>query len=235
MTQEVLKGMSDSKKYKIGYVPGVYDMFHRGHLNLINKCREQSDYLIVGVLSDELVIHFKKRPPIIPYEDRAAIVSALRAVDEVVKVDFSNTVKMDAWELYHYDAYFSGSDHEHDWDDERRALQAVGSDIVFFPYTAGVSSTILRQETNAPVYIFGAGIRGKRLASQAGFKVAGFLDNDDEKHLTRVDGIVVYKPEDLLRLEKEEDRKVIISMKNAGPAILQLQELGIKNYEVWQG
>ena len=97
-----------SKKYKLGYVPGVFDLFHVGHLNLINRAREQSEYLLAGVLSDELVMHFKGKRPYIPFEERFSIVRAIKGVDEAVKVDFSNTVKMDAWKLYHYDAYFSG-------------------------------------------------------------------------------------------------------------------------------
>ena len=65
------------KRYKIGYTTGVYDMFHIGHLNVIRKAKEQCDYLIVGVSTDELVIHDKGKKPVIPYDERADIVSAL--------------------------------------------------------------------------------------------------------------------------------------------------------------
>ena len=72
------------KKYKIGYTTGVYDMFHIGHLNIIRRAKEQCEYLIVGVSTDECVQSYKNKTPIIPYEERAAIVQAIRYVDEVV-------------------------------------------------------------------------------------------------------------------------------------------------------
>ena len=68
----------------IGYTTGVYDMFHIGHLNLIQRAKRECDYLIVGVSTDELVEREKNKTPVIPYEERAAIVQALRDVDEVV-------------------------------------------------------------------------------------------------------------------------------------------------------
>lgn len=132
------------KAYKIGYVPGVFDLFHIGHLNLIRRCKERSEYLIVGVLTDELVEYYKHKRPYIPYQERAEIVAALKYVDKVVPVDFSNTDKMDAWNLYHYDCHFSGSDHGEDWNEICERLRAVGSNMEFFPYTEGTSSTQIK-------------------------------------------------------------------------------------------
>ena len=71
-------------KKVIGYTTGVYDMFHIGHLNIIRRAKEQCDFLIVGVSTDELVQKEKGKTPVIPYVERAAIVEALKYVDQVV-------------------------------------------------------------------------------------------------------------------------------------------------------
>lgn len=233
--------MQQEKKYKIGYVPGVYDLFHIGHLNLIRRAKEQSEYLLAGVLSDELVEHFKGKRPYIPFEERMEIVAAIKEVDEVVKVDFSNTVKMDAWNLYHYDAYFSGNDHEHEWDREKKELQAVGSDIVFLPYTQSTSSTMIKNQIQEAkekkrLYLFGAGKIGQNILSKLKanekydkWEIVGFIDNSLEKHLTRIQGVTVFKPEDLKTLEVDLNYSILITMKEKEEAINQLKKLNIDN------
>ena len=240
----------EQKKYHLGYVPGVYDLFHIGHVNLIRRAKEQSEVLLAGVLSDELVEHFKKKKPFIPFEERFAIVAALKEVDQVIKVDFSNTVKMEAWKRYHYDAYFSGDDHKSEWDREQRELQTVGSDIVYLPYTRGTSSTMIKKqlkeaEQKPRLYLFGAGRIGRhqlqvlREGPEAGrYDLAGFLDNQPSKHLTRLMGLPIYRPEDLLTLEAknhsacldsrlQENYFVRITMKETEEAWEQLMRLGI--------
>lgn len=134
-----------SKPYRIGYVPGVFDLFHIGHLNLLRNAKSRCEYLIAGVLTDELVEHFKKRKPVIPYAQRAAIIEAVSCVDRVVPVDFSNTRKIDAWNRYHFDCHFSGSDHGADWTKDLRQLKEVGSNMEFFEYTKAISSTQIRE------------------------------------------------------------------------------------------
>lgn len=136
--------MPPPKPYGIGYVPGVFDLFHIGHLNLLRNAKSRCEYLIAGVLTDELVEHFKKRKPVIPYAQRAAIVGAVSYVDRVVPVDFSNTRKIDAWKKYHYDCHFSGNDHGADWADDLRQLKEAGSNMEFFEYTKATSSTKIR-------------------------------------------------------------------------------------------
>ena len=88
----------------IGYTTGVYDMFHIGHLNVIRRAKEQCDYLIVGVSTDELVQHDKNKTPVIPYKERAEIVSAIKYVDRVVPQIDKN--KFAAWEKYRFNKMF---------------------------------------------------------------------------------------------------------------------------------
>lgn len=132
------------KKYKIGYTTGVFDMFHIGHLNILKRAKEQCDYLIVGVSTDTVVQSYKHKTPIVPYEDRAAIVEAIRYVDKVVPQTSMN--KLDAWKVHQFDVMFHGSD----WkgSDMYNKLvddfAKVGVDVVFLPHTDGISSTILR-------------------------------------------------------------------------------------------
>jgi len=131
------------EKKVVGYTTGVYDMFHIGHLNVIRRAKEQCDYLIVGVSSDELVIKEKNKKPVIPFEERAEIVAAIRYVDEVVVQPDKN--KMAAWERYHFDKMFVGSDWKGtpQWNRFEEEFAPLGVEIVYLPHTDGVSSTKL--------------------------------------------------------------------------------------------
>lgn len=142
-TQE--KQETETKPYKVGYVPGVFDLFHTGHLILLEKCKARCEHLIVGILTDELVEYYKGKRPVISYENRARVIEGLKVVDEVVPVDFSNTDKLDAWEQLHYDCHFSGDDHVGHWNDVWEELKKRGSNMEFFPYTQGISSTSIRK------------------------------------------------------------------------------------------
>lgn len=134
------------KKYKVGYTAGAFDMFHVGHLNLLEKSKEKCEYLIVGVTSDSVIEKTKKHPPVIPEKDRVRIVAALRCVDEVVIQDDLDKVK--AWEKLHYDVLFSGSDWKgvERWVGYEKELNKHGTDVVYFPYTEGISSTKIREK-----------------------------------------------------------------------------------------
>ena len=134
----------------IGYTTGAFDMFHIGHLNILRRAKEQCDYLIVGVSTDELVEKEKNKRPIIPFESRCAIIDAIRYVDKVVPQKDKN--KFAAWENYHFDKMFVGSD----WrgtsqsDEYEKQFQPIGVEIVYLPHTNGISSTLLRETFETP-------------------------------------------------------------------------------------
>ena len=132
------------KKYDIGYTQGVYDMFHIGHLNLLNHAKELCEYLIVGVNADELVQKYKHRKPVINEIDRAEIVRNIKAVDKVVIVHTLDKLKV--LDYYRYDAIFIGDDWKGHprWEKTKKDLQERNIDLVFLPHTKGVSSSELR-------------------------------------------------------------------------------------------
>lgn len=118
-------------------------MFHIGHLNIIKKAKEQCERLIVGVSTDELVFDYKHKFPVIPFEERIEIVSAIKYVD--MAVPQTSLDKYEAWRRLRFDAVFHGDD----WKDSKLyngielSLKKVGCDLVFLPYTEGISSTLL--------------------------------------------------------------------------------------------
>ena len=129
----------------VGYTTGVYDMFHIGHLNIIRRAKEKCDYLIVGVSTDELVESYKHKTPIIPFEERIAIVQALKYVDRVVPQTSMN--KMEAWKELKFDVMFHGSDWQNSdmYNKIVEDFREVGVDVIFLPHTDGVSSTLLSE------------------------------------------------------------------------------------------
>lgn len=132
----------------IGYTTGVYDMFHIGHLNILRRAKEQCDYLVVGVSTDELVQKDKNKTPIIPFAERCAIVEAIKYVDKVVPQFDKN--KMAAWEKYHFNKMFVGSDWKGTdaWNRFEEEFKPLGVEIVYLNHTDGISSTILREKIN---------------------------------------------------------------------------------------
>lgn len=134
------------KKYHVGYVAGVFDLFHYGHLNILRRAKEHCDYLIVGVVSDRQVCEKKKVEPFVPFEERLEIVRSCRYVDEAHEIPFEHPDTDMAWKLYHFDVQFSGSDYEHDdrWLKKQAFLRERGADLVFFPYTEQTSSTKIK-------------------------------------------------------------------------------------------
>lgn len=138
----------ETKKYKIGYTTGVYDMFHIGHLNVLKRAKEQCEVLIVGVTTDELCKKRKNKKPIINENDRMAIVSELRCVDKVVFQEDMDKLK--AVKKYNVDAVFVGSDWKGTdaWNKYEAEFKEENCVVVYLNHTDGISSTILRNRLN---------------------------------------------------------------------------------------
>lgn len=135
------------KKYKIGYTTGVFDMFHIGHLNILKNAKAQCEYLIVGVSTDEVALSYKHKRPVIPYDERREIVSAIKYVDKVVPQVSMN--KIEAYQKYKFDVLFHGSDWKNSdmYNKITEEFKALGVDVVFLPHTDGVSSTMIREKS----------------------------------------------------------------------------------------
>lgn len=127
-----------------GYVPGVFDLFHIGHLRIIQRAREACDVLVAGVVSDEVAQRAKGKAPVIPFGERFEIVSSLALVDEVVEDD--QVEKQHMWPIVRYDVLFKGTDWRGTPKGERleAELAKVGARVHYFPYTETTSSTLLR-------------------------------------------------------------------------------------------
>ena len=133
----------------VGFAPGVFDVFHMGHLNILLRAKEHCDYLIVGVVTDERVEDVKGKTPMMPLDERLELMAALDLVDEVVVDDSFDKVEM--WNKHHFDVIFKGDD----WrgtpkgDQLEAGMASVGAKVVYFPYTQHVSGTRLRDLINA--------------------------------------------------------------------------------------
>lgn len=130
---------------RIGYAAGAFDLFHVGHLNLLRHARQECDYLIAGVVSDEMLLAVKGSETVIPTAERAEIVRHIDFVDEVYVERVPD--KLEVWREVRFTHFFKGDD----WrgTEKGRLLErrfaAVGVEIVYFPYTAHTSSTALRR------------------------------------------------------------------------------------------
>ena len=130
---------------RVGYSAGAFDLFHIGHLNLLRHAKAHCDYLIAGVVSDEMLRQNKGIDPVIPLAERLEIVSHIDVVDEAVAEVVPD--KLQTWRDVGFDVFFKGDD----WRGTREGLRlerefaAVGVEVVYFPYTLSTSSTQLRR------------------------------------------------------------------------------------------
>ena len=138
-----------NKKYKVGYTCGVFDLFHVGHLNLLERCEEMCDILIVGVCDDRYVTEIKKKQPVYPESQRVRILNALKVVDRAELETIAETNdKILALKRFKFDVLFSGDD----WKGSERYLMTerqfaeYGASIEYLPYTKGISTTDIKNK-----------------------------------------------------------------------------------------
>lgn len=133
------------KSKVIGYTTGVFDLFHIGHLNILKRAKEKCDYLIVGVSTDELVRSYKKKKPVIPFDERVEIVKAIKYVDKVVAQEHRDKIR--AYEEIEFNIMFVGSD----WKGSElfnlveEHMNVNGDQVEYLPYTQNVSSSMLTE------------------------------------------------------------------------------------------
>lgn len=130
---------------RIGYAPGVYDLFHIGHLNILKHARSQCDFLIAGVVSDEMSLLTKGKSPVVPLSERLEIVKSIRYVDEAVAEVVPD--KLDTWRSVGFDIIFKGDDWRGTAKGEKLEADfaTVGVEVMYFPYTMHTSSSLLRR------------------------------------------------------------------------------------------
>ncbi len=130
---------------RIGYAPGAYDVFHIGHLNLLRRAKENCDYLIAGIVADDVLIQHKGITPVIPLPERLEIVRSVRFVDAAFPAMTND--KVEIWKDLRFNVLFKGNDWQGTEKGNKleRDFAALGVEIVYFPYTLSTSSSALRR------------------------------------------------------------------------------------------
>ena len=130
---------------RIGYAPGAFDLLHIGHLNLLRRAKTHCDYLIAGVVADDVLVKHKGVTPVVPLAERLEIVPNIRFVDDA-RAAMTND-KVEIWKELGFNFLFKGND----WQGTERGrklqqdLAPLGVEVVFFPYTLSTSSSALRR------------------------------------------------------------------------------------------
>lgn len=135
------------KQYHVGYICGVFDLFHIGHLNILERCKSMCDYLIVGLCNDDYIRDIKHQEPFYTEEQRIQMLSALKVVDDVYLIDIETTNdKMLALSKFHFDVLFSGDDWKGTERYNRTEVQFadIGVAIEYLSYTKGISTTQIK-------------------------------------------------------------------------------------------
>lgn len=114
---------------------GTFDVFHVGHINILERASKLGDYLIVGVSSDKLNFSKKNRFPIYSEKDRVKIISSLRFVNEVF-IEESLELKLEYVKKYNVDLLVMGDDWagKFDW-------VKSNCEVIYLPRTPSISTT----------------------------------------------------------------------------------------------
>ena len=116
---------------------GTFDLFHIGHLNIVERAKAQGDYLIVGVSSDQLNYSKKQKHPVCPQESRSRIIASLKVVDEVF-FEESLELKAEYIKKYKADVLVMGDD----WKGRFDVFESI-CEVVYLDRTPSISTTEL--------------------------------------------------------------------------------------------
>lgn len=133
----------EKKKVRV-FTSGTFDLFHVGHLNILQKSAALGDELIVGVSTDELIEEYKGMKPIIPFEQRIRIVESINCVTKVVKqVKLTEIAQLKRENI---DIVTIGDDWENKYLEGLEWMKSQpGKKVVYFPYTPGISTTTIKR------------------------------------------------------------------------------------------
>ena len=130
------------------YTGGTFDLFHSGHVNLLRRCSQLGDVVVVSLNTDEFIEGYKGKPPVLSYQEREAVLKSCKYVDQVIPNVGGSDSKI-AIELVQPDYIAIGSDwikknyyeqmgFTQDWLDER------GIGLIYVPYSKNISSTNIK-------------------------------------------------------------------------------------------
>lgn len=127
------------------FTSGSFDLFHIGHLNILEKSAALGDELIVGVSTDELIMQYKGMKPMTPFEERFRIISSLKCVTKAVKqVRLTEIAQLQHEKI---DIVTIGDDWENKYLEGLEWMKSQpGKKVIYFPYTQGISTTSIKKK-----------------------------------------------------------------------------------------
>lgn len=122
---------------------GTYDLLHYGHINLLRRAKEQGDYLVVVLSTDEFNWNEKQKKCYFTYEERKRMLEAIRYVDLVVPEETWDQKRSDV-EKYQIDTFVMGDD----WEGKFDFLKDL-CEVVYLPRTPDISTTQIKKDLNS--------------------------------------------------------------------------------------